>query len=37
MSIVRAFNDHFSEFVNDVKRVFPDNIDIATADTTLSA
>ena len=36
MSIVRAFNDHFSEFVNDVKRVFPDNIDIATADTALT-
>ena len=28
--ILGAFNDHFTEFVQDVQRVFPDNNDIAT-------
>lgn len=31
MSILTAFNNHFEEFLNDVIRVFPDDIDIATA------
>ena len=35
MSIIRAFNDHFEEFVSDVERVFPDDTDIATAHTAL--
>lgn len=26
-----AFNNHFSEFVEDIKRVFPEDVDIATA------
>ena len=29
--ILSAFNDHFTEFVDDIKRVFPDDVDIATA------
>tara|TARA_B100000282_G_scaffold205548_1_gene150930 strand:- start:2516 stop:2893 length:378 start_codon:yes stop_codon:yes gene_type:complete len=29
--ILSAFNNHFTEFVEDIKRVFPDDIDIATA------
>ena len=29
--LVKAFNDHFSEFVDDVQRVFPDDVDIMTA------
>ena len=37
MSIVRAFNDHFGEFVGDVVRAFPDDIDIATAEITLKS
>ena len=28
--ILSAFNDHFTEFVEDVQLVFPDNTDIAT-------
>lgn len=28
--ILTAFNTHFMEFVDDVQRVFPDNLDIAT-------
>ena len=35
MSILTAFNNHFEEFLNDVVRVFPDDIDIATAATAL--
>ena len=30
-NILSAFNDHFEEFVNDIQRVFPDDIDILTA------
>jgi len=26
--ILSAFNDHFKEFISDIKRVFPQNIDI---------
>lgn len=29
--ILKAFNNHFLEFVEDVKRVFPEDVDIATA------
>ena len=29
--ILSAFNDHFTEFVDDIKRVFPNDVDIATA------
>jgi len=29
--ILKTFNDHFIEFVNDVQCVFPENIDILTA------
>ena len=34
--ILTAFNNHFIEFVEDVKRVFPDDIEIATAANALS-
>lgn len=33
--ILSAFNNHFTEFVQDIKRVFPDDNDIATAETAL--
>ena len=29
--ILTAFNNHFIEFIEDVKRVFPDDVEIATA------
>ena len=29
--ILKAFNDHFEEFINDVREVFPDDVDIETA------
>jgi len=32
-SILTAFNNHFLEFVEDVKTVFPDDMDIATIHT----
>ena len=32
-SILTAFNNHFLEFVEDVKRVFPNDMDIATIQT----
>jgi hypothetical protein len=35
--ILTAFNDHFMQFVEDIKRVFPDNMDIATLHTSLSS
>ncbi len=28
--VLRGFNDHFTEFVEDIERVFPDDNDIAT-------
>lgn len=31
MSVLSAFNDHFTEFVNDIQLVFPDDVDILTA------
>jgi hypothetical protein len=30
-NILISFNNHFEEFVNDIQRVFPDDIDILTA------
>ena len=30
-NLLSVFNDHFSEFVNDIHSVFPDDIDILTA------
>jgi len=37
INLVTVFNDHFSEFVNDVQSVFPDNVDILTAKNALLA
>lgn len=34
--ILKAFNDHFEEFVADVHTVFPNNDDIATVKKTIS-
>ena len=31
----KAFNDHFDEFINDIVTLFPDNIDIRSAKTSL--
>lgn len=31
MSVLTAFNNHFEELLNDVVRVFPDDMEIATA------
>ena len=31
IQILKAFNDHFFEFIDDVLRVFPDDTDIAAA------
>jgi len=36
-NLVTVFNDHFSEFVNDIQSVFPDDVDILTAKNTLIA
>lgn len=36
-NLVTVFNDHFSEFVDDVQSVFPDDIDILTAKNALIA
>ena len=36
-NLVTVFNDHFSEFVNDVQSVFPDDPDILTAKNALLA
>jgi hypothetical protein len=30
-NIVKAFNNHFTEFVEDIIRVFPDNVDVLSA------
>lgn len=37
MSILTAFNDHFTEFVNDIHSVFPDDNDILLAKNAFSA
>lgn len=35
-SVLTAFNNHFSEFVKDIRRVFPDDEDIETAETAIN-
>lgn len=35
-TILKTFNDHFEEFVNDVVNVFPDNKDVLTTRTALT-
>jgi len=30
-TLQKAFNDHFTEFIQDIVDVFPDNVDVATA------
>ncbi len=36
-NLVTVFNDHFSEFVDDIQSVFPDDADILTAKNALIA
>jgi len=36
-NLLTVFNDHFSEFVNDIHSVFPDDTDILTAKNALLA
>lgn len=36
-NILTAFNDHFSEFINDVHLVFPEDVDILSAKNALTA
>jgi len=36
-NLLSVFNDHFSEFVNDIHSVFPDDADILTAKNALIA
>jgi hypothetical protein len=36
-NILTAFNDHFSEFINDVHLVFPEDADILSAKNALTA
>jgi hypothetical protein len=36
-NILTVFNDHFTEFVNDIQSVFPDDADILTAKNALLA
>ena len=35
--VMKAFNDHFVEFLDDIRRVFPDDADIATVRNSLIA
>ena len=35
--VIKAFNDHFVEFLEDIQRVFPDDADIATVKNILIA
>lgn len=35
--ILKTFNDHFIEFLDDISRVFPDDPDVATTKTALLA
>jgi len=37
MSILTAFNDHFTEFVNDIQSVFPEDNDILLAKNAFTA
>jgi len=30
-TLQKAFNDHFSEFIQDIVNVFPDNVDVVSA------
>jgi len=34
--ILKAFNNHFDEFVADIQSIFPDNKDVLTAKNSLS-
>ena len=34
--LIQGFNDHFMEFINDICRLFPDNIDIKAARASLN-
>ena len=36
-NLLTAFNDHFAEFLNDVQRVFPEDVDILAAKNALTA
>lgn len=36
-NLLTAFNDHFVEFISDIQRVFPDDVDILTAKNALLA
>ena len=36
-NLLTVFNDHFDEFVNDIKTVFPEDVDILTAKNALTA
>lgn len=35
-SLLTAFNNHFTEFIQDVRNVFPEDVEIATAETALT-
>ncbi len=35
--VLKTFNDHFLEFLDDISRVFPDDADVATTKTALLA
>ena len=35
-NITTIFNDHFSEFIDDISNIFPDNVKITSAKNTLS-
>tara|TARA_B100000902_G_C26904172_1_gene713597 strand:- start:127 stop:516 length:390 start_codon:yes stop_codon:yes gene_type:complete len=35
-SILKGFNDHFEEFVNDIKLIFPENVQVNAAGNMLS-
>jgi hypothetical protein len=36
-NLLTAFNDHFVEFLTDIQRVFPDDVDVLTAKNALLA
>ena len=36
-SLIQAFNNHFFEFIDDIKNVFPEDVDILTASNILIA
>jgi len=36
-NILTAFNEHFSDFINDIQTVFPEDVDILTAKNALTA